>query len=136
MSKIHYAKGYNYQLRLDYMQQTPLRPPVAVEHEFFRLTTDGVLWMKEKYAWDGATDAPDTKAFLRGSLLHDGCYQMMREGLLPQSFRQQADDLLIACCREDGMVEIEVGLVYEALKLFGGPAAALGAKPYPTLEAP
>jgi hypothetical protein len=56
------------------------------------------------YAWDGPSGPTiDTGNFMRGSLIHDALYQLMRTGNLPTSFRERADLLLRKTCIDDGM---------------------------------
>jgi hypothetical protein len=42
---------------------------------------------------------------MRGSLAHDACYQLMRMGLLPETYSDRADELLKRLWIEDGMWE-------------------------------
>jgi hypothetical protein len=61
---------------------------------------------------------------MRGSLVHDALYQLMREGLLdPEQWREPADSLLRAICREDGMSAIRAWWVYKGVRLGGSSAA-------------
>ena len=95
---------------------------VIAENEFVILVC-GCVMVKEGYAWDGASGpAVDTVTFLRGSLVHDALYQLIREGLLPKSFRRAADSLLRDICIEDGMSRIRAWYVYRAVRWFAGGA--------------
>ncbi|MDJ0785551.1 MAG: hypothetical protein QNK05_02015 [Myxococcota bacterium] len=88
------------------------------------LTRSGRLTLKKGYAWDGPSGPTiDTKDFLRGSLVHDACYQLMRERLLPGRRRKPADVLLWLICLEDGMPKPRADYVYHAVRVFGGRAA-------------
>ena len=81
----------------------------------------GVLTIKRNYAWDGASGPVfDTRRIMRGSLVHDALYQLMREEHLPQKVRDNADWLLREICIEDGMPKFNADLVYLAVDLFGG----------------
>ncbi|MDA8018651.1 MAG: hypothetical protein MPN21_14515 [Thermoanaerobaculia bacterium] len=42
---------------------------------------DEHIHIEAGYAWNGATGAIDTPSFRRASLIHDGLYQLMREGV-------------------------------------------------------
>ena len=76
------------------------------------------------YAWDGPSGpAIDTKNFMRGSLVHDACYQLMREGLLPQDKRKPSDVLLWLICLDDGMSRTRADYVYHAVRTFAGRSA-------------
>ena len=84
---------------------------------------NGKLLIGGGYAWDGPTWAIDTENFMRGSLIHDALYQLMREGQLDSSYRKQADVLLYHTCREDGMSWWRASYVYQMVRWFGASAA-------------
>ena len=115
--KVPWLRGYN--LNLDYV-----------------CVYNGLVIAKAGYAWDGASGpAIDTKTNMRGSLIHDILYQLMREGLIPYELRKKADYLLRDTCREDGMNWIRawyfrIGCSYFAMR------AATKAASRPILEAP
>jgi len=124
---IRYKAGYKYQLVADMRQQTKLRPLEDIDSSggFVTLDVKGVLHIRAGYAWDGPSGPTvDTKNFMRGSLVHDALYQLMREGLLPRSYKEYADQLLKAICLEDGMWRIRVWWVVKGLEI-GGKAATL-----------
>jgi hypothetical protein len=126
---ITYRSGYKYQLVEDYIHpDCGLKPPTSVmDHPFIQLTEAGQLTIKAGYAWDGPSGPTvDTKNFMRGSLVHDALYQLMREreNQLPlATYRNQADLLLRDLCIEDGMSTLRAGWVYQAVRLCGEPSA-------------
>ena len=80
----------------------------------------GCLMVKEGYAWDGPSGPTvDTLTFLRGSLVHDALYQLIREGLIEKSLRIEADRLLRRVCLEDGMSRFRAWYVYRMVRAFG-----------------
>lgn len=79
--KLTYKDGYDYQVRGDYTIQTNM-VGFDIDTRWFRLTPDGLLTIRDGYAWDGASGAFD-KGLEIPSLVHDAFYQMLREGLLP-----------------------------------------------------
>lgn len=121
---IRYCAGYKYQLAEDYRVVIPITPGGFIRTEYIRLDTDGTLAITEGYAWDGPSGPTiDTKNFMRGSLVHDALYQLMREGHLPQDCRDDADRVLRDICLEDGMSAIRAHWVYIGVRVGGGPAA-------------
>ena len=87
------------------------------------------LTIYKGYAWDGPSGPTwDTENFMRGSLVHDALYQLLRAGVLPQSARRYADDLLREMCLSDGMSRLRAWWVWRALRWFGGRAAKLDKK--------
>jgi len=123
MEKIRYKSGYKYQLAEPYKIQLPIKPSQSIDGDYYSLGTSGILMMWRGYAWNGASGAIDTKNFMRGSAVHDALYQMIAEGQLPDSYRDEADDILIQICKEDGMSWIRRQWVYKAVRWFGDGAA-------------
>ena len=119
---IQYKKGYKYQLHNDFKVFIPIKPAVLLKAgSWIRLRANGLLILKHGYAWDGPSGPTfDSKTFMRGSLIHDALYQLMREGQLDRNvFRDQVDQLLRETCLEDGMGSIRAWYVYRAVKNFG-----------------
>jgi hypothetical protein len=101
---VKYRGGYKYQLAVDYTLNVGVYPVNDVKTDFIELTSHGLLTIRAGYAWDGASGPTvDTKSSMRGSLVHDALYQLMRMNLLEHSWRGKADDVLFALCLEDGM---------------------------------
>lgn len=128
--KICYRKlhKYKYQLLEPYTIKTNLKPEKEIREEVARyltLSPDGVLSIGEHYAWDGPSGPTiDTKDFMRGSLVHDALYQLMREKVLSdEKHRKRADEILREICRQDGMCSLRAWYVYQALRIFAGSCA-------------
>lgn len=125
MRKIRYRDGYKYQLFETYTVAIAIRPKHDIRTEYISLTTAGILTIFHGYAWDGPSGPTiDTKNFMRGSLVHDALYQLIGEGLLPLSYREQADCELRRICLEDGMSAIRAWWVYQGVHWFGNTAAS------------
>ena len=121
---IKYRKGYKYQLAEQYQVGVGIFLKRAIVTDFIELGTNGVITIKAGYAWDGPSGPTvDTKSFMRGSLVHDALYQLMRMGLLPQAYREPADKLLRQHCREDGMYGWRVWYVFKSVRKFAAAAA-------------
>lgn len=117
-----YRRVYKYKLERAYEMDTPIKPPgrLAVSGDWVVLESVGRLSIKANYAWDGPSGPTiDSPEFMRGSLVHDALYQLMREDLLDRGFRDAADRLLEAVCREDGMSRFRAAQVYFFVKNFG-----------------
>ena len=117
--------NYKYQLMETYSIPVGIKPPQAIDTLFVSLDVDGTLTMRKSYAWDGPSGPTiDTKDFMRGSLVHDALYQLMRLGKLAyKTDRQKADELLRDICLEDGMSKVRAWYVYKSVRLFAEPAA-------------
>jgi hypothetical protein len=85
---------------------------------------NGFLHIKAGYCWDGPSGPTiDTENFMRGSLIHDALYQLMREGKISLSYRRRADELLREICLKDGMSRLRAWWVYWGVRLFARFAA-------------
>lgn len=124
MSQIKYTSGYKYRLEQDHIEQLDIHPLHTIYTEFAALEPDGQLTVYRGYAWDGPSGpAIDTQDFMRGSLVHDVLYQLIREGWLKDSvyFRKLADQILYQITREDGMSWIRANWVWLGVRYGGGP---------------
>ncbi len=124
-SSIHYREGlYKYQLVQDYTSFVSIFG-WKIDTPYIKLNTEGKLTLKTGYAWNGPSGPTiDTKNFMRGSLVHDALYQLMRMGRLPRkSCRYSADCILRRMCIEDGMSKIRAWWIYKIREAFGGVAS-------------
>ena len=122
-SKAYYRnlRDYKYQLIYDYTINIEIDDlEQDVNTNFIALTTDGLLTVKKQYAWDGPSGPTiDTRSFMRGSLVHDALYQLMREKYLDYTkHRNYADKLLKKICLADGMFKFRAWYVYKAVRMF------------------
>lgn len=128
MEKIGYKAGFKYQLAESYRVYVDILN-VSVSTRYLRLTPDGWLTIYQGYCWDGPSGPTiDTKTFMRGALVHDALYQLMRTEYIPVQARKHVDQLLYKMCREDGMVWIRAQWVYRGVRLGAGYAADPSAK--------
>jgi len=138
MKCIAYKAGYKYQLKETYTISIPIQPTALIDDlEYLQLDVDGNLTIKAGYAWDGPSGPTiDTPDFMRGSLVHDALYQLMREGRLDHEiYRGTADRILQDICKEDGMWSVRAWWVYQGVRLFADPAADPGSRK-PIVRAP
>jgi len=109
---IFYKSGYKYQLTRDYTCFVGIFN-YDFENEFFKLTATGWLTIKRGYAWDGCSGCTlDTKTNMRGGLVHDALYQLMRMGVIAEKYVDKANELFKQICREDGMCWIRSQLYF------------------------
>ena len=125
MECIVYKGGYKYQLKRACSVKIDIQPSIKITSPYIDLDTDGTLTIREGYAWDGPSGPTmDTLNFMRGSLVHDALYQLMREEELDKAVhREKADKILRDICKEDGMSSLRAWWVYQAVRIFGDPAA-------------
>ena len=137
MKQIHYQTlpiRYKYQLTKTYTLSVEECPSlmmcidcIDINTEFISLLTAGSIHIKRGYAWDGPSGPSiDTDTFMRGSLVHDALYQLIREGQLQGVCRKPADHVIHDLCIYDGMHPFRAWYVLKTLRLFGGFAARPG----------
>lgn len=126
MSKtfIKYRDGYKYQLAVEYMINTGIKPKKEVNGKYIKLDLRGYLVIAEGYAWDGPSGpVVDTKENMRASLVHDALYQLMRQRhLSARAHKDKADRLFKKICIQDGVPSATAKIYYLGLKLGGKPA--------------
>jgi len=113
-------KEYKYQLMSDYRYQTAIKVKKdVIINGFIILSSLGLLTISKGYAWDGPSGPTiDTKTFMKGSLVHDALYQLMRMKLLPISHKDYADRILQRICKDDGMCTFRAWYVYWGVRIF------------------
>ena len=132
-----YKGGYKYQLHESYEVTVRINPPEDIKTDYISLNQTGHLVIGKGYAWDGPSGPTiDTSNFMRGSLVHDALYQLMRmEHLSDELHRKTADEELKRICLEDGMSSIRAWWVYLSVRQFGGRSASAD-NVKPALHAP
>lgn len=124
-TSIKYKKGFKYQLAEEYECTLSFKPSDIRLIEYIKFDTIGKLVIYKGYAWDGPSGPTiDTKTFMRGSLVHDALYQLIREGMLDPSYRILADKELKRICIEDGMCKLRASYVYWSVRKFAKYAAS------------
>ncbi|MBF31847.1 MAG: hypothetical protein Unbinned1322contig1000_40 [Prokaryotic dsDNA virus sp.] len=122
---IYYKKTniFKYKLEEDYWIYLPEKFfSHYINSEYIKLHKTR-LYVLKGYRWDGPSGPTlDTISFMRGSLIHDVLYQLIREKKLNLTLRREADKLLRKHCREDGMSWVSAYLVYKAVRIFGAKA--------------
>ena len=118
--KYRHLHGYKYESLETETVMTDITG-MEIDTPYITLWPSGQLFIKERYAWDGASGPTwDDKTNMRGSLIHDALYQLIREGHLGRAkWRKYADELLRDICIEDGMNKWRAGLWYWAVRTFG-----------------
>ena len=130
-----YRDSYKYQLYADEAFITGIKG-FEVHSDFIDLMPDGKLTCKKGYAWDGASGPTwDSKSSMRGSLIHDAGYQLMREGHLPLDYKVVFDGLFYLTLIHDGMSKARAYIWYKGVLWFAT-SATLPENDRPILLAP
>lgn len=118
-------QGYKYKLEEDYGIEVPVLSAYEIHHPYIELQY-GIMVIKRGYCWDGATGVPDNRDNMRGSLVHDALYQLMRLGLIDRSYKDYADNLLRQICIQDGMDKFWADIFFDGVQAFGKDATMPG----------
>jgi hypothetical protein len=122
-------RNWKYQTMAPYGHDTGITG-YEIHTDWLKLDKEGYLLVRAGYCWDGASGPTwDSKCSMRGSLVHDALYQLMRLELLPQSCKPVADRLLRDICIEDGMWPIRAAIWCAGVKLCGGASCTPGSEP-------
>jgi len=117
-------RHYKYNLHEDYEFKADIEVEEPKDLGFVKITKEGLLLIRKNYAWDGPSGPTiDTKNFMRGSLVHDALYQLIRENQIKMDQRRRADEILREICEKDGMSKIRAWWVFWGVYLFGKGAA-------------
>lgn len=124
---IAYKKGFTKQICQPAFYASGIAIPKRIVTDFCVVSKKGDIWIKEGYAWNGASGPTiDTKKTECLSLFHDLWYQLIRLGLLPESYRKEGDKMLYALGRRDGMWKLRVWYWYRGVRWQGGGSAQIG----------
>ena len=120
-----YRSGYKYQLAETEDFRLDVLPDEDIHTDFIHLLENGHMVIEKGYAWDGPSGPTiDTLNFMRGSLVHDALYQLMRGNHLPEGLREIADDELKKICREYGMSGVRAWGGHKGVRWFAKTAAS------------
>ena len=118
--KYRSIKKYKYELMESVILLTGIIPYTAAITPFLSITHNGLLNIRKGYAWDGASGpSVDTDNIMRGSLVHDALYQLIRDGIIDPTKKPAVDALLRKICLEDGMSKFRAWYVWKAVVWFG-----------------
>jgi len=122
---------YKYYLEETVEVQTSLRPvQSAIVPGYIFLGLDGKMIIYRRYAWDGITNGVNFKSNRIPGLVHDATYQLIREGLIDLSLKEQSDkdlrDMMIA----EGSWKFVSNFFYFCVSKFGNAFATKKKKIY------
>ena len=122
---------FKYRLTALYSFKLPVPFPIAIYPLFAPNdwlsynTRTGIITYEEGYAWDGSSGPTiDSKKCQLAGLVHDGAYQMLREGVFgnheyKEAARKYFDDLYREMCISAGMGRRRAWLRWKGLRWFG-----------------
>jgi hypothetical protein len=127
---VFYKKGYKYPLTRPFRVKLDVKPVTPIDFPFLKIDADGNTTAMPGYAWNGASGPTiDTKDSIRGSLIHDIGYQLIRLGVVDCKYKEYFDRLLKDICIEDGMNKWRAKLWQWAVLKFGRGSTRPSAEP-------
>jgi hypothetical protein len=112
-----------YKWRLDeyHIQTVPIYGVTAKTKDgWLLLRPNGTLGFNRGYCWDGASGPTwDTVSSRLPSLVHDGLYQLIREGLIDSAYKDVSDMELERLLIKEGMHPWRARVWYLGVKYFG-----------------
>ena len=127
---IHYRSGYKYQVAKEFHIKLGIIPFAPILRPFVKMDAEGDTWVLSGYAWNGASGPTyDTKNSMRGSLIHDIGYQLIRLELIDPEYKEYFDRLLRDLCVEDGMFKWRADYWRWAVLRFGAGSCRPSAEP-------
>jgi len=117
-------RKYKYETLKDVTVKIRIKPPYNILTSYCCLSDIGILTIYKGYAWDGASGPTwDDKTNKGSSLVHDVLYQLIREGYLCGSDREEADKELRDISIKNGMNRFRAWYWYQAVRRFARFAA-------------
>jgi hypothetical protein len=121
---LKFRSKYKYQLAADITWQTKIKPVKNAETSRVLLTTEGLIYVREGFAWDGCSGPViDRPKNMRAGCIHDGLYLLMRAGELDHSFWPKADHEFRLILLESGNPQWLVNMYVKGLQFAKGKAA-------------
>ena len=128
--RLYFRRGYKYQTAREFSIKLEIAPLQPVRERFMSMEMDGSLTIFTGYAWDGASGPTwDTKSSMRGSLVHDVLYQLIRLKLIDPKHKEYADQVLHDLCTADGMWSWRADYWRWAVLTFGSASCEPDAEP-------
>ena len=105
------------------LRRTAESGPGSDGRAFVALRPDGLLRLRAGYSWDGPTFYPGhPRRLVRGSLVHDALYQLIRDehfGSMRREVAERADRLMLQIFLEDGTPQRHARRLYRTVRRFG-----------------
>ena len=127
---LYFRRGYKYVVKRDFHIKLDIIPFAPIDIDHMQMDMEGNTVIRAGYPWNGASGPTfDTLNSMRGSLVHDFCYELIRLGLIDPKYKEYADKLLHDLCTEDGMFSWRADYWRWAVLNFGSGSCLPSAEP-------
>ena len=117
---VKYQDGYKNFLYETYKDKVAIYPGKRIKTDYGSLDEKGNVEIYRKFPWDGCSGPTvATKTTIRGGLLHDFLYRLMKHGLLARMWKEQADKEFWIRLKEDRCNKLRAWCFYKAVLIFG-----------------
>lgn len=122
MKQIAFIDADKYLAALDYQDIAPFKPKKDIKTSYGSFLATGEYVIKAGFLFSANWPAINTLDSRRAAGVHDFFYNLMKDGLLPRSYRYDADYLLYNILLEDGMIPLRAFGWFKAVRLGGDEA--------------
>jgi hypothetical protein len=122
MKQIAFIHTQRFLLAIDYRDKAPFAPKKDIHTSYGSFLTTGEYVIKAGFLYDANWPAINTYDSIRGAGVHDFFYNLMKDGLLPRSFRYDVDYLFYNILLEDGMIPLRALGWFKVVRLGGDDA--------------
>ena len=127
---LYFRRGYKYVVKRDFHAQLDIIPYAPINQDHMQMDMNGNAVIVAGYPWNGASGPTfDTLNSMRGSLVHDFIYELIRLNLIDKKYKEYADKLLHDLCTEDGMWSWRADYWRWAVLKFGAGSCLPSAEP-------
>lgn len=113
-------RKFDYRMTKTISIVTPIRPTETIRSSLSTLATNGRLYLKKGFLWDGASGAVDTKSIMLPSAFHDSGCSMYLKGFIDGEMRKQFDvlfkTLLDAEVAKGNLSKFRAAYMYRAVR--------------------
>jgi hypothetical protein len=128
MKQIAFMDADKYLTALDYYDKAPFKPEKDIHTSYGSFFRSGEYVIKAGFLFSANSPAINTLDSRRGAGIHDFFYNLMKDGLLPRSFRYDVDYYFYNILLEDGMIPLRAFGWFKAVRI-GGDEALDSPKP-------
>jgi len=119
-AQVKYKHGFRFYLAEDFSLKIDDLPDENVLPLYKIAMSKGMLTISKGYMWDRGFRG---KEFIRGTLVHEALYQLIRLGYLPYEWRKKSNEIYYSLLVDDGAPKLFAWLLKKCADLFGNVAS-------------
>ncbi len=119
MNQLAYRLAEKFVVHAPYHGIAPFKPPLTIQTDYGIFYATGEYTIYAGFLFDANFPAINTKESQRASGNHDFFYHLMKDGLLPRSYRYDVDYLFYNILIADGMLDFRALYWWKAVRVGG-----------------